>query len=50
MMLYIQNGAKLILNQLGRLYRHLGANSDGVAGILIYISLVSQNSWGGHHK
>ena len=40
--LYIQHGAKLIGNQLGCLYRHLGANSDGAACFLICTSLISQ--------
>jgi hypothetical protein len=35
MRLYIQHGAKLIVNQLGCLYRHFGANSDGAACFLI---------------
>jgi hypothetical protein len=44
MRLYIQHGAKLIVNQLGCLYRHFGANSDGAACFLIYTSLISQVS------
>ena len=42
MKLYIQHGAKLIVNQLGCLYRHCGANSDGAACFLICTSLISQ--------
>lgn len=42
MSLYIQQLAKLISNQLGRLYRHFGANSDGAAWFLICTSLISQ--------
>ena len=42
MRLYVQDGAKLIVNQLGCLYRHFGANSDGAACFLICISLSSQ--------
>jgi hypothetical protein len=42
MRLYIQHGAKLIYNQLGCLYRHFGANSDGAACFLICTSLISQ--------
>jgi hypothetical protein len=44
MSLYIQQLAKLIGNQLGRLYRHFGANSDGAAWFLICTSLISQHS------
>jgi hypothetical protein len=44
MKLYIQHGAKLIVNQLGCLYRHFGANSDGVACFLICTSLTSQQN------
>jgi hypothetical protein len=40
--LYIQHGAKLIVNQLGCLYRHFGANSDEAACFLICTSLISQ--------
>jgi hypothetical protein len=43
MSLYIQQLAKLIGNQLGRLYRHFGANSDGAAWFLICTSLISQH-------
>jgi hypothetical protein len=43
MSLYIQQLAKLISNQLGRLYRHFGANSDGAAWFLICTSLISQH-------
>jgi hypothetical protein len=32
----------LISNQLGRPYRHFGANSDGAAWFLICTSLISQ--------
>jgi hypothetical protein len=42
MSLYIQQLAKLIGNQLGRLYRHFGANSDSAAWFLICTSLISQ--------
>jgi hypothetical protein len=42
--LYIQHGAKLIVNQLSCLYRHFGANSDGVACFLICTSLISQQN------
>ena len=42
MKLYIQQGAKLISNQLGCLYRHLGPNSDGAASFLTCTSLISQ--------
>jgi hypothetical protein len=42
MSLYIQQLAKLIGNQLGRLYRHFGVNSDGAAWFLICTSLISQ--------
>jgi hypothetical protein len=42
MSLYIQQLAKLIANQLGRLYRHFGANSDSAAWFLICTSLISQ--------
>ena len=35
--LCVQHGAKLIYNQLGCLYRHLGANSDSAACFLICI-------------
>jgi hypothetical protein len=42
MKLYIQQLAKLIGNQLGRLYRHFEANSDGAAWFLICTSLISQ--------
>ena len=44
MSLYIQQLAKLISNQLGRLYRHFGANSDGAAWFLICTGLISQHS------
>ena len=44
MSLYIQQLPKLISNQLGRLYRHFGANSDGAAWFLICTSLISQHS------
>ena len=44
MSLYIQQLAKLIGNQLGRLYRHFGANSDSAAWFLICTSLISQHS------
>jgi hypothetical protein len=43
MSLYIQQLAKLISNQLGRLYRHFGANSDGAAWFPICTSLISQH-------
>jgi hypothetical protein len=43
MSLYIQQLFKLIGNQLGRLYRHFGANSDGAAWFLICTSLISQH-------
>lgn len=39
--LYIQQLAKLISNQLGRLYRLFGANFDGAAWFLICTSLIS---------
>jgi hypothetical protein len=42
MSLYIQHGAKLIVNQIDCLYRHLGANSDGAACFLICTGLISQ--------
>ena len=42
MSLYIQQLAKLIGNQLGRLYGHFGANSDSAAWFLICTSLISQ--------
>jgi hypothetical protein len=42
MRLYIQHGAKLIVNQLDCLYRHFGANSDCAACFLICTSLISQ--------
>ena len=35
MRLYIRHGAKLIVNQLGCLYRHFRANSDEAACFLI---------------
>jgi hypothetical protein len=35
MSLYIQQLAKMISNQLGRLYRHFGANSDYVVDFTI---------------
>ncbi|KAJ9481345.1 hypothetical protein VN97_g12139 [Penicillium thymicola] len=41
MSLYIQQLAKLISNQLGRLCRHFGANSEGAAWFLICTSLIS---------
>ena len=44
MSLYIQQLAKLIGIQLGRLYRHFGANSDGAAWFLICTSLTSQHA------
>jgi hypothetical protein len=44
MSLYIQQLAKLIGNQLGRLYRHFGANSDCAAWFLICTSLISQQN------
>jgi hypothetical protein len=41
MRLYIQHGAKLIVNQIDCLYRHLGANFDGAACFLICTGLIS---------
>lgn len=41
---YIQQLAKLISNQLGRLYKHFGANSDSAAWFLICTSFISQQS------
>jgi len=41
MRLYIQQAAKMIENQLGCLYRHLGAISEGAALFLICTSLIT---------
>lgn len=43
MMLYIQQGAKLIETQFGCQYRHLEVNSDGAAWFLICTSLIPQH-------
>jgi hypothetical protein len=42
MRINIKHGAKLIVDQLDCLYRHLGANSDDAAWFLICTSLISQ--------
>jgi hypothetical protein len=50
MSLYIQQLAKMISNQLGRLYRHTGADSDGAAWFLICTSLISQQKQAIHSR
>lgn len=50
MKLYIQQTAKLVSNQLGCLYRLLGAIFEGAALFLICTSLISQREALVYHK